>query len=115
MINITRLPAPYRDKCSDEWTDDHDRQWAKASDHESYTSQFCLKLCLQKYTLYKCKCWTMAAPPPTESSEVQCDVRQNRGKFLSSKNLTFSDLDSFFFHFRSGGLRRTCKRTILCR
>ncbi|XP_053205072.1 amiloride-sensitive sodium channel subunit gamma-like [Panonychus citri] len=49
-------------------------------DHGPYTSQFCLKLCLQTYTLTKCDCWTVSAPPPNNSTRKQCNLRRNPGQ-----------------------------------
>uniref|UniRef100_T1KCT8 Uncharacterized protein n=1 Tax=Tetranychus urticae TaxID=32264 RepID=T1KCT8_TETUR len=77
LINITRLPAPYRDKCSDDWVEGWVKEWAMTVDHGPYTSQFCLKLCLQTYTLKECNCWTVSAPPPYNSTQPQCDLRKN--------------------------------------
>ena len=77
LVNITRLPAPYPDKCSDEWQDTSLKEWAKHLHYETYSSQICLKLCLQSFTIKHCKCWSSSSPPP-QTEVFQCDTRKNR-------------------------------------
>lgn len=82
MQNISRLPAPYQDKCVDEWPDSEDtveyRKWALALHHESYTIQVCLKICLQLYTIKVCKCWTSSALWPPYPDIPECTARGSK-------------------------------------
>ena len=71
LVNITRLAAPYPDKCSDDWQD---------MSYETYSSQICLKLCLQSYTIKHCKCWSSSSPPP-QTEVFQCDTRKNKSNY----------------------------------
>ncbi|RWS27383.1 amiloride-sensitive sodium channel alpha subunit-like protein, partial [Leptotrombidium deliense] len=77
MLNISRLPAPYRDKCSDDWADHSFKAWAEEIGYDVYTSQICLKLCLQQFTLTTCNCWTISAPWPPKINKAQCNTRRN--------------------------------------
>ena len=103
LINITRLAAPYRDQCSDDWLDDWVKEWAISIDHGPYTSQFCLKLCLQTYTLTKCDCWTVSAPPPNNSTRKQCNLRRNPGQSITFlyKTIKISLIQLIYLNFFS--------------
>lgn len=68
MINISRAPAPYKDRCSDEWPSHEQSQWAKSAEHPTYTTQVCLKMCLQKEIIQTCGCWTLTAPGPVDGN-----------------------------------------------
>ncbi|RWS14312.1 amiloride-sensitive sodium channel alpha subunit-like protein [Dinothrombium tinctorium] len=81
MLNISRLPAPYQDKCSDDWMDEGYKAWAEEIGYEVYTSQICLKLCLQHFILKTCDCWTISAPWPPKINKAQCNTRRNKGLF----------------------------------
>lgn len=77
MTTISRLPAPHKDNCTDNWPDGIFRTWAQGLNFDSYNSQVCLKLCLQHYTIKECGCWTMSAPWPPQIEEPQCNTRKN--------------------------------------
>lgn len=79
MLNITRLPAPYPDECTDEWQNDEYKRWAISLSHETYTIQVCLKICLQMYTMKMCKCWTPTAvwPPSSPNQIPECRSRED--------------------------------------
>lgn len=77
LVNITRLPDPYPDKCSDDWEDKNLKKWAKALSYETYSTQICLKLCLQRFTILHCKCWSSSSPPP-QANVLQCNTRKNK-------------------------------------
>lgn len=83
MQNISRLPAPYQDRCVDDWPDTEEaveyKKWAKALHHETYTIQVCLKICLQLYTMKVCKCWTSSALWPPDSDLNECTARGTKG------------------------------------
>ena len=72
LQKVTRLPAPYHDKCINEWPEGEYKRWAYALKHETYTIQVCLKICLQMYTLEMCKCWAPSAPWPPFVDKPQC-------------------------------------------
>lgn len=88
MLNITRLPSPYQDRCIDKWPDNDIGKWAVALNHDTYTTQICLKICLQKHTLEMCNCWTPTAPWPPFVDDPQCSERRNRGKWPSTSRST---------------------------
>ena len=79
MLNISRLPSPFPDECVDEWpvTDEaaEYRKWALALNHETYTIQVCLKICLQLYTIKMCNCWTSSALWPPYPDIPECTAR----------------------------------------
>lgn len=80
MLNITRMPAPFPDECTDEWKNEEYKRWAVALSHETYTIQVCLKICLQMHTMKTCKCWTPTAvwPPSTRSQVIpECRTRED--------------------------------------
>lgn len=62
MVNITRLAHPYPDKCSDQWNDQGLEAWAKSLHYDAYSTQICLKLCLQRYTIRYGSMSTPTAP-----------------------------------------------------
>lgn len=79
-MNISRLPAPYPDECMDDWPDGNEeaieyRKWASSLNHESYTIQVCLKICLQLYTIKMCKCWTSSALWPPYPDIPECATK----------------------------------------
>ena len=79
MLNISRLPSPFPDECLDEWPQTQEtqeyRKWALALNHETYTIQVCLKICLQLYTIKTCKCWTSSALWPPYPDIPECTAR----------------------------------------
>lgn len=77
MVNITRLEAPYPDKCSNNWKDEELKNWAKELHYDAYSTQICLKLCLQRYTVMYCNCWSPSSPPPKKDLP-QCNNRKNK-------------------------------------
>jgi hypothetical protein len=83
MINISRAPAPYKDRCSDEWPSDEQRQWAKSAEHPTYTTQVCLKMCLQKEIIGTCGCWTLTAPGPVDGEPTLDACAYLRNNFNS--------------------------------
>lgn len=84
MINISRERAPYTDRCSDDWPTKEQFEWAKSLKHDGYTTQLCLKLCLQFHTIRNCNCWTLSAPPwPQEDDVPICNIRKNLSRFLN--------------------------------
>ena len=91
MINITRLEAPYPDKCSDGWKDRELAKWATWLGYETYSTQICLKLCLQRFTIQHCKCWSSSSPSP-RSEVMQCNTRKNKSK------MNFSLISKLIFH-----------------
>lgn len=100
MVNISRLPDPYPDKCSNTWMDEELEHWAEDLKYETYSSQICLKLCLQRFTIKHCGCWSSQspAPPSTSADNIdQCNTRQNESK--SHFNLF---IFNFTFHHKSG-------------
>lgn len=88
LVNITRLPAPYPDKCSDNWQDMILKRWAKHLSYETYSSQICLKLCLQRFTIKHCKCWSSSSPPP-QTDVLQCNTRKNKSKNITQISNSF--------------------------
>jgi len=73
MLNISRLPPPFPDHCIDEWPDDKEyKKWAMSQNHETYTVQVCLKICLQLHTIKTCKCWTSTALWPPYPDIPEC-------------------------------------------
>lgn len=77
MVNITRLAPPYPDRCSNNWNDEGLESWARQLSYEAYSAQICLKLCLQRYTIQFCQCWSPSSPPPKEDV-IQCNNRKNK-------------------------------------
>lgn len=86
MINITRLESPYPDRCADNWQDARLGTWATALGYVTYSTQICLKLCLQRYTVKHCKCWSSSSPAPrgNETDVTQCNTRRNASQAVCS-------------------------------
>ncbi|KAI1292797.1 Degenerin mec-4 [Halotydeus destructor] len=80
MLNITRLKAPFQDKCTDDWPEGEMKKWALALNHDTYTTQTCLKICLQQFVIKRCRCWTQTAPWPPFAEEPQCSERRNKAQ-----------------------------------
>ncbi|KAF7495560.1 Amiloride-sensitive sodium channel subunit gamma [Sarcoptes scabiei] len=76
MVNITRLPRPYPDRCSNVWQDLDLKKWAQHLHYDAYSTQICLKLCLQRFTIMHCGCWIPSSPPPNQNIS-QCNIRKN--------------------------------------
>ncbi|KAH7643354.1 amiloride-sensitive sodium channel alpha subunit-like protein [Dermatophagoides farinae] len=77
MVNITRLPHPYPDKCSNVWRDLGLEKWARELNYDAYSTQICLKLCLQRFTIIYCGCWLPSSPPPKQDVP-QCNNRKQK-------------------------------------
>lgn len=77
MVNITRLSYPYPDKCSNVWQDKELEQWARNLHYDAYSTQTCLKLCLQRFTVQYCGCWSPSSPPPNDQLP-QCSQRKKK-------------------------------------
>lgn len=77
MVNITRLPHPYPDKCSNVWRDRGLEKWARELNYDAYSTQICLKLCLQRFTIMYCNCWIPSSPPPKQDIS-QCNNRKQK-------------------------------------
>lgn len=86
MVNITRLEAPYPDKCSNKWSDTDLEQWALHLKYDAYSTQICLKLCLQRYTIRYCNCWSPSSPPP-RTNIPQCNNRKRKEHENCSENI----------------------------
>ena len=86
MVNITRLAKPYPDKCSNEWIDRELEGWARRLHYDAYSTQICLKLCLQRYTISYCDCWSPSSPPPFEDLP-QCNNRKRKDDEVCSESI----------------------------
>lgn len=90
MVNISRLPDPFPDKCSNQWDDGQLERWARSLSYETYSTQICLKLCLQRYTIQHCRCWSSSSPAP-RTAYLQCNTRKNKSEYpMVSTLFTFS-------------------------
>ncbi|KAJ6225061.1 hypothetical protein RDWZM_003606 [Blomia tropicalis] len=86
MVNITRLAKPYPDKCSNKWSDLQLELWARTLHYDAYSTQICLKLCLQRLTIAYCNCWLPSSPPPKEDVP-QCNNRKNKNDEICSESI----------------------------
>ncbi|KAI1304252.1 Degenerin -like protein [Halotydeus destructor] len=75
MVNISRLPAPYPERCVSQWPKDMIDSVAQNS---SYSQQACLKICLQRTIQKKCRCQSAMLPQlETNSTDLRiCDTRK---------------------------------------
>lgn len=75
MVSITRLPAPYPEKCVDYWPSG---LTISLTQNATYSQQACLKICLQKTIHRKCTCQS-AMLPQLEINKTNiriCDTRR---------------------------------------
>jgi len=74
MVNITRLPFPYPEDCSDQWPS---AVIGRLTQNATYSQQACLKICLQRTIQRRCNCQSAMLPQLELNSTLKiCDTRR---------------------------------------